>query len=562
MSSLGYSALSLEQSATIKKNLAADQDNKSADKLLGILGDVYGALKAVSPNNAAIGEPDGSAMVDWFKKWADAYQQGSRFFHNLNHLDEMTDTPRRPYGDLAIALEMTGAELTRLQEQNILAGFYHDVEYVHVDGDITPYGQKVLEGFILQDPSNKSWKIKDGFDDQEHKPIIDMVLKVFGKKNGETLSPFAGMNELLSAMEAAIDLKGQGVSDKDILQVVASIEATIPFRDEKRMNALRDRVAAAAQGIGLTLEERDVDIIVGGATVLANQDVIGLAGGLNHDRPLTADNIRKVLKGTDELHAEEVPALRTSIPGDYPPRELAKALLKQHTLFNYMFSDNATFPNGAAMNTKVFHSVKFSNGTAFPPRDEIDKHEHMARKQIAPVLGLVLRARLAAVRAIAGLAQERQLGDTPIKDLLAGGMSEVEAKIDKAYKFSTPEEQMAFDVLFNERVVGTHDVPRSLLAAYLLQKLGKKEIEKLAPDVDLNPKHEIRVAVNSGDHQKFLEQINALVAKGDIDDLAPMLFRKEPQIEAFVHTTDVSPGWVGKTGADRTIVTARVGKSQ
>jgi len=527
----GTTELSLNQRAEVSKVLRKSSPNttdENLEKLSVIFEDVYKALRASSPDKhpASI-----EKTVEWFAKWADAYGQESRYFHNIDHLRDMTVTSLADYEGLnnALANTLSADELLKLQRINTLAGFYHDVEYTQVDGHLTKNGQ-ILMPYLIYDEQKKTYAVKAEFDsrvDPKQQAIINMVLAVFGQKREVALSPFTGMNELLSAMEAALDLQAQGVNKTDILAVVASIEATIPFRKKDRMEGLRANIENYLKTDNeLQLDAREMDKIIGNATILANQDVVGLAGGLRPDETLTADHIREVMKGTDKLHAEEVPTLRTSKPGDYPPDELVKALYKQHTLFNTMLAPKNE-------NIMVFHGAKMqSTGKDFPPQESLGALEDIVKEKVGPVVGLVLRARLAAVRALAAFAKApenkfaRTQGDkrpeiSTVAELLDHGLKELQGKLDpNAFKSGSHQyERLAYEVLSGERKVGKNDTPRSSTAAYMLQELGAAELQALVPNAKLGPDDEPRNQINKGEHEAYREALKGIEKLSGLKDL-------------------------------------------
>ncbi|HAJ62435.1 MAG TPA: hypothetical protein DCP31_26955, partial [Cyanobacteria bacterium UBA8543] len=58
---------------------------------------------------------------------------------------------------------------------------------------------------------------------------FEIVTDIFGLAPGQVLSPFAGQNEFLSALIAALSLSPL-LKESQVAQIAACIEATIPFR--------------------------------------------------------------------------------------------------------------------------------------------------------------------------------------------------------------------------------------------------------------------------------------------------------------------------------------------
>ncbi|HEY0880265.1 MAG TPA: hypothetical protein VGD87_01985, partial [Archangium sp.] len=139
-------------------------------------------------------------------------------------------------------------------------------------------------------------------------PTARDVLELFGKKAGEVLTPFTGLNELASGLVAAKELEGV-LTREQILAVVACIEASIPFRDGEAV-ALRDRLRT----MGLGAEE--IGVMVRRATRLSNNDVGNFA---DPDPARFLDNTWKLLPETN-------PSLHT--PTTYSLRDYRVALMK------------------------------------------------------------------------------------------------------------------------------------------------------------------------------------------------------------------------------------------
>lgn len=108
----------------------------------------------------------------------------------------------------------------------VLAALFHDLVYVQVDCSInfqlsyyiTPYTKEVKGQLVIREPS-----------DLPADPMFDMVASVFGFVPGQMLQPFAGQNEFLSAL-VAVKVLEPFLQPEHLIQIVAGIEATIPFR--------------------------------------------------------------------------------------------------------------------------------------------------------------------------------------------------------------------------------------------------------------------------------------------------------------------------------------------
>lgn len=153
----------------------------------------------------------------------------------------------------------------------VIAALFHDLVYVQVDSGIhvnlarylAPYIHETSKGLVI-DPAD---------------PVVDqplqLCLSVFGFEVGQLMSPFAGQNEFLSALVAAKALHGI-VPQPALLQVVACIEATVPFRASNAegktcSQVLLERLRQLAPAFGL--DEAACMDTVRMAVRVANRDI-------------------------------------------------------------------------------------------------------------------------------------------------------------------------------------------------------------------------------------------------------------------------------------------------
>ncbi|RAQ43992.1 hypothetical protein B9S53_10185, partial [Arthrospira sp. O9.13F] len=128
-----------------------------------------------------------------------------RYFHTPDHIFEV--------GGSEDAIE-------------VLAALFHDVVYVQVDQSVNFNLTYYLVPFIRQ-VGEHLW-IREAVDIPED-PTFEMVRIVFDMSPGKMLLPLEGQNEFLSALVAAKVLQ-PFLSQELLVQIVACIEATIPFR--------------------------------------------------------------------------------------------------------------------------------------------------------------------------------------------------------------------------------------------------------------------------------------------------------------------------------------------
>ena len=168
----------------------------------------------------------------------------------------------------------------------MVAALFHDVVYIQIDLSInfnlaryiTPFVREVkpvragvAEGLIVRE-----------HDDIGDDPMFVLVSTIFGIAPGDRLEPQAGQNEFLSALVAAKVLEGVFPAAA-IAQIVACVEATIPFRvapaegPDSCGGRLHRRLCAANETLRLGLDAATLDSATRRAVRLANRDVDGFA---------------------------------------------------------------------------------------------------------------------------------------------------------------------------------------------------------------------------------------------------------------------------------------------
>ncbi|MEO6771468.1 MAG: hypothetical protein ABI467_00405 [Kofleriaceae bacterium] len=177
----------------------------------------------------------------------------------------------------------------------VIAALYHDAVYIQVDMDV-PKSMAAELATVLE-PVGKGWRVLPAAG--EHAATAD-VLAVFGHAPGDHVSPAQGLNELASALVAAIQLSGT-LDREQLLAIAACIELTIPFRPDP-VPALHDRLAA------LGLSGAVLETTVTRALRLGNRDVENFA---DNDAARFLDNTWKLLpESNPALHLPHVYTVR------------------------------------------------------------------------------------------------------------------------------------------------------------------------------------------------------------------------------------------------------------
>ena len=160
----------------------------------------------------------------------------------------------------------------------VLAALFHDLVYVQVDqgvgfnisSAICPFVKEVRSQLVIKDETELP-------DDVTYR----MVAAVFGFIPGQTLSPFAGQNEFLSAVIAGKCLE-PFLPASTIAQIAACIEATIPFRPVSpsglsAIELLHQRLISLNRDFNFGWTDAENVEIVKRAVRLANRDVENFA---------------------------------------------------------------------------------------------------------------------------------------------------------------------------------------------------------------------------------------------------------------------------------------------
>lgn len=234
-----------------------------------------------------------------------------------------------------------------------LAALFHDVVYYHVDMGFSDEIGDVLESYIEREGDTLRISSHVSPDDR----AFFGCAAVFGFSPGDTLSPFGGLNEFLSALLMDVLLEGK-VSDLDLLIATACIEATIPFRPvsaegQEPPQLLAQRLQQTNEQFGLGLDDQGLSHIVTSAVRFANSDVQNFA----------ESDVARFLDNTWKLLPETNPVLR--FKGVYTIRNYSLALLKMYGFL------------GVLQPESVFHHYQ-----GFPEKAEYTRIVELARRNL------------------------------------------------------------------------------------------------------------------------------------------------------------------------------------
>lgn len=182
----------------------------------------------------------------------------------------------------------------------VLAALFHDLVYVQVDSGVSYTLSHYLVPFIHQSSADQL-AIKDRSALTPVNFRFEMLLGVFGFKPGMALSPFSGQNEFLSAI-VAVEVLHKFLDIRQLTQIAACIEATIPFRADDKLSGqnaiemLFERLSETNSQCGIGFSSSEIQAAIERAVRMANRDIGNFA---LEDVGLFLDNTWKLLPETN-----------------------------------------------------------------------------------------------------------------------------------------------------------------------------------------------------------------------------------------------------------------------
>jgi hypothetical protein len=192
---------------------------------------------------------------------ADLERLAMLIHHSMDH-------GRRAYHTSAHVLDTCEG----MNPRQVLATLFHDIVYYQLDDGFPKLAEALLEPVVRADRDVVEVRLIDGSDKG-----YTLCTGLFGFKAGQALPLYNGMNEFLSAVVATRTLEPY-LPLKDIIAIVACIEATIPFRmadaaGRDMLDVLADRVSEVGQALGLHPTAAEIDRVVTDAAVMSNRDL-------------------------------------------------------------------------------------------------------------------------------------------------------------------------------------------------------------------------------------------------------------------------------------------------
>ncbi|EAY31921.1 hypothetical protein [Microscilla marina] len=334
----------------------------------------------------------------------------------------------------------------------ILAGLFHDVVYYQVDKCFLPQFEDLVLQVVTVNEQGVHLK-----NDLSEDYLIDLCLDLFNFAPGQLLKPDAGLNEFLSAWVAVSYLK-DFLKAKDLMTIVACIEATIPFRpkDDQGMNCfdhLELRIQHCFPKYQLSLALSDIEQMVRLAAGLANRDVENFA---DKDIGRFLDNTWALLPETNDMLWR---------PGVYYNQDYRVALSKMEGFLSCLDPQN------------IFHHYKGAPDEQYLVLLKQQAHHNLQTSEE------YLQVKILAITIVEALAKVTG-GDAPVSLFLGDGIID---GVEKAEDYLPPIElsdHLAYnDTIYRLLEYGrtsdtSFDIKNSPIGAFTYKLLGDKETKK------------------------------------------------------------------------------------
>jgi len=360
-----------------------------------------------------------------------------RYFHTSEHIFEV--------GGSGDAIE-------------ILAALFHDLVYVQVDQGVSVNISRRIAPFVKEIDGqlvilSHSQLLPDR--------MFDMVAQIFNFVPEQTLQPAAGQNEFLSAVIGGKCLE-HALPMSVIAEVVACIEATIPFRSKSDGQTagerLRDRLSVTNEQFGFGWSEEDLHSIVRRAVRLANRDVENFA------YPSSAEFLDNTWNLMPETNHDLISANSYTVSG-------YRLSLQKMEGFMYFLKPEVVFQ-------RYLNEPDLPTYTAAISRTQ--KNLEIAR--------LYLGSKLLSIAVIEALSQRlgqdiplaTMMGELPGRGLSSAQLENFLPTVAHPVMPTTPLEQEVLELLEKGRSKSSsYDVKNSPVATYIIKSLGFSESQRL-----------------------------------------------------------------------------------
>jgi hypothetical protein len=342
----------------------------------------------------------------------------------------------------------------------VLAALFHDLVYVQVDHGvslnigsyITPFVKEVKGQIVIRDAK----ELPDSV-------MFKIVAAVFGFAPGQALSPFNGQNEFLSALITALILSPL-LSQSQIAQIAACIEATIPFRPLSASGLspgelLYQRLLDANNQFNFGWSDAQTIEVVQRSVRLTNRDVENFA----------YENSADFLDNTWNLMPETNHEL-TNVNSSYTVAEYRWSLQKMEGFMNFLAPE------------RVFQQFRGE------PDEQTYRQLLSRTSKNLEVAKLYLGCKLVSIAVIEALATRlgrdipvsTMMGELPTSDIKTPALVDYLPNIESLTKPETELESQVLELLSKGRNQDSpYDLKNSPIATFMVKSVGFGEMRRL-----------------------------------------------------------------------------------
>ncbi|NEP55588.1 MAG: hypothetical protein F6K31_00865 [Symploca sp. SIO2G7] len=346
----------------------------------------------------------------------------------------------------------------------ILAGLFHDIVYMQVDGSINFNFTYYLAPFFWEEEGKLLIREQAELPDDS---TFEMVAAVFGFTPGQVLSPLAGQNEFLSAVVAAKSLESF-FSPRLIVQLTACIEATIPFRPLSESGLtpselLYQRLKSTNEQFQLKLTDEEIRQTLKQSVRVTNRDV----GSFAH--PSSA----VFLANTWTLLPETNHNLQKS--GAYTVRDYRIAIQKMTGFMSFLKPKTIFQHFQGEPDDKTYH--KFV--------EQATKNLAIGRLYLESKLIVNTILEALSLRIGQDISLAIMMGELPDSGYSLGRLGDSFPNVVKPYKpTNSIEKEVRNLLIFGRSNGGDYDLKTSPLTAFVVRFIGFDGIRQLREPAD------------------------------------------------------------------------------
>jgi len=387
-------------------------------------------------------KPSNEQLESWAVLIHESMSRASRNYHSVQHVFD-------------IAQDETDALL-------VLAAFFHDCIYYHVDGGFSKYQESILKDVV--DKKGADLYLTTNTNDV----LLRMVECIFGFDPGQAVGPTTGLNEFLSAVVAVRKLESV-LHVAHLAQIACCIEATVPFRptnDEmpSTMDLLYERMVKTNTEFKLGMSD---DVLIQAVQRAVRTSNLDLSNFATTDRAWFLDNTWSLLPETNEPLRDQYL---------YTVLEFQRAVYNLYGFFSFLKP------------TRIFVSFR-----GVPPPDKLATMSMEATRNIE-VGRKYVRSKVLSMSVLAAFAILTG-GDAPMALLIGDLPSRQHRTRRLEHVLPTPPverlekcDKVVYNILREGRTQETSfDIRQSPVAAYLYGWMGDDAVDKLLGDRQVCP---------------------------------------------------------------------------